>query len=48
VKIVYYGEVVAKYFTELVASEKINPYLKDNGEQKRVGTLVVFIGSLKP
>ena len=43
VKIVYYGYIVSDYFNKLVASEKINPYLKDNGEQKRVGTLVVFI-----
>ena len=43
VKIVYYGELVNKYFTKLVASSNLNPYLKDNGEQKRVGTLAVFI-----
>lgn len=43
VKIVYYGYIVQKYFTVLVANERLTPYLKDNGEQKRVGTLVVFI-----
>lgn len=43
VKIVYYGSLVIKYFNKLVASENLNPYLLDNGEQKRVGTLVVFV-----
>lgn len=43
VRIVYYGSLVSKYFNKLVASDNLNPYLRDNGEQKRVGTLVVFV-----
>ncbi len=26
-----------------MASDSLLPYLKDNGEQKRIGTLVVFL-----
>jgi hypothetical protein len=32
-----------EYLDKLVASESIFKYLKDNGEQKRVGTLVIFL-----
>jgi hypothetical protein len=42
-RITYYGDLQSQYFDKLVASESLLPYLKDNGEQKRVGTLVVFL-----
>jgi hypothetical protein len=42
-RITYYGELKSQYFNQLVASESLLPYLKDNGEQKRVGTLLVFL-----
>jgi len=42
-RITYYGTLQAKYFNKLVASDSLLPYLKDNGEQKRVGTLAVFL-----
>lgn len=42
-RIKYFPELVPKYFDQLVASDSLLPYLLDNGEQKRVGTLVVFI-----
>lgn len=42
-RIVYYNDLRAEYFNELVASATLTPYLMDNGEQKRIGTLVVFI-----
>ena len=42
-KIVYFTEVIFKYLDALVASDTLSPYLKDNGEQKRVGTLVIFM-----
>lgn len=32
-----------EYFNKLVASESLLPFLKDNGEQKRIGTLLVFL-----
>ncbi len=43
VRVTYYGDLQPKYLDKLVASESLLPYLKDNGEQKRVGTLVVYI-----
>ena len=44
VRIVYYGELLPQFMTNnLVASESLLPYLKDNGEEKRVGVLLVFI-----
>jgi hypothetical protein len=43
VRITYYGELKAEYFNYLVASESLIPYLKDNGEQKRIGTLLVYL-----
>ncbi len=43
VRIVYYGELKPEYLKYLVASPSLLPYLIDNGEQKRIGTLVVFI-----
>ena len=33
----------SEYFNYLVASSNLVPFLKDNGEQKRIGTLVVFV-----
>lgn len=42
-RITYYGELKSEYFDQLVASDSLLNYLKDNGEQKRVGTLVVFL-----
>jgi hypothetical protein len=43
VRIVYYGSLQSQYFDQLVASSSLLPYLKDNGEQKRIGTLLVYI-----
>lgn len=43
VRIAYFPELKGSYFDKLVASEKLIPFLKDNGEQKRIGTLVVWI-----
>jgi len=43
VRIVYFSDLRAEYLDYLVASESLVPYLMDNGEQKRIGTLVVFI-----
>lgn len=42
-RITYYGDLRSEYFDKLVASDSLLPYLNDNGEQKRVGTLVVFV-----
>lgn len=42
-RITYYGELKSDYFDKLVASDSLLPYLKDNGEQKRVGTLLVYL-----
>lgn len=42
-KIAYYNELRAEYLDYIVASDSLGPYLLDNGEQKRIGTLVVFI-----
>lgn len=42
-RITYYGELKSQYFNQLVASSSLLPYLKDNGEQKRVGTLLVYV-----
>jgi hypothetical protein len=42
-RITYYNDLRPEYFDKLVASESLLPYLKDNGEQKRVGTLLVFM-----
>lgn len=32
-----------QYFNQLIASDSLLPYLKDNGEQNRVGTLLVYM-----
>eukprot|EP01034_Spumella_vulgaris_P025158 gene25158-31581_t len=42
-RIAYFGDLQTKYLDQLVASDSLLPYLKDNGEQKRIGTLVVFL-----
>jgi hypothetical protein len=42
-RIAYFDSLQVHYFDKLVASDALIPYLKDNGEEKRVGTLVVFI-----
>lgn len=42
-RITYYNDLQPQYFDRLVASDSLLPYLKDNGEQKRVGTLLVYI-----
>ena len=39
----YFPELVPEYFDQLVASDSLLPYLLDNGEQKRIGTLAVFV-----
>jgi len=43
VRIVYTGSIKAEYFDQLIASESLIPFLLDNGEQKRVGTLLVYL-----
>ena len=42
-RITYFADLQSKYFDQLVASDSLLPYLNDNGEQKRIGTLVVFL-----
>jgi hypothetical protein len=42
-RIAYFDSLQVQYFDKLVASDNLVAYLKDNGEEKRVGTLVVFI-----
>ncbi len=42
-RITYFNKLKSEYFDKLVASDSLIQYLKDNGEQKRVGTLVVFV-----
>ena len=43
VRIVYFNSLQPKYFDKLVASPSLLQFLKDNGEQKRLGTLAIFI-----
>jgi hypothetical protein len=43
VRVTYYSELKAEYLQYLIASESLIPYLMDNGEQKRIGTLVVYV-----
>ena len=43
VRIRYFTSLQSQYLNKLSASPSLLPYLLDNGEQKRVGTLVVFI-----
>ena len=42
-RIAYFNDLQVGYFDKLVASDSLLPYLRDNGEEKRVGTLAVFI-----
>lgn len=42
-RVTYYNDLRPEYLDKLVASESLLPYLKDNGEQKRVGTLLVYM-----
>lgn len=42
-RVTYLNYLKTDYFNSLVASESLLSYLKDNGEQKRIGTLAVFI-----
>lgn len=42
-RITYFNKLKSEYFDKLVASDSLLPYLKDNGEQKRIGTLAVFV-----
>ena len=42
-RVVYYNSLQPRYFEHLVASPSLLPFLKDNGEQKRLGTLAIFI-----
>jgi hypothetical protein len=41
-RIKYFPELMPEYFDQLVASDSLLPYLRDNGEQKRVGTYSSF------
>lgn len=43
IRITYFQELKAEYLQYLVASDSLVPYLLDNGEQKRIGTLVVYV-----
>jgi len=43
VRIMYFDSIISKYLPYLVASDSLQPFLKDNGEQKRIGMLAVFI-----
>lgn len=42
-KIKYFNNLRPEYLDYIVASDNLMPYLLDNGEQKAVGTLVVFV-----
>ena len=42
-RIKYTGSLLPQYFDQLIASESLLPFLLDNGEQKRVGTLLVYL-----
>lgn len=42
-QIIYFPQLMPQYLDKLSASAALLPYLLDNGEQKRVGTLVVFV-----
>eukprot|EP00559_Dactyliosolen_fragilissimus_P007630 CAMPEP_0184858194 /NCGR_PEP_ID=MMETSP0580-20130426/3320_1 /TAXON_ID=1118495 /ORGANISM="Dactyliosolen fragilissimus" /LENGTH=210 /DNA_ID=CAMNT_0027354217 /DNA_START=802 /DNA_END=1434 /DNA_ORIENTATION=+ len=43
VKVKYFPYVETKYINSFTANEVLLPYLKDNGEGRRLGTLAVFI-----
>lgn len=42
-KVQYLPYVETRYFELLTANENLLPYLKDNGEGRRLGTLAVFV-----
>lgn len=42
-RIQYLPFVEARYFEQMTANENLIPYLKDNGEGRRLGTLVIFV-----
>lgn len=42
-KVKYFNDLRPEYLNYVVASDTLMPYLLDNGEQKRIGTLVVFV-----
>ena len=42
-RIRYFPSLQSQYLSKLSASPSLLPYLLDNGEQKRIGTLVVFM-----
>jgi hypothetical protein len=42
-RITYHGELKPEYLNYLSASDSLLPYLLDIGEQKRIGTLLVYI-----
>lgn len=42
-RVQYLSYIEEKYFDQLSGNENLIPYLKDNGEGRRVGTLAVFI-----
>lgn len=42
-RIRYTGKILPQYFDKLIASESLLPFLLDNGEQKRIGTLLVYL-----
>lgn len=42
-RITYYNELRPEYFDQLVASPSLLQFLKDNGEQKGIGTLLVYV-----
>lgn len=42
-KVQYLPYVEERYFELLTANENLLPYLKDNGEGRRLGTLAVFV-----
>ena len=43
VKISYFPNVKTKYFANMTANDNLLQYLKDNGEGRRLGTLVVYV-----
>ena len=43
VRIQYLSYLETKYFDQMTANDNLLPYLKDNGEGRRLGTLAVFL-----
>eukprot|EP01041_Mallomonas_annulata_P001604 gene1604-3096_t len=42
-RVAYFNDIRPEYLKYLVASDSLLPFLNDNGEQKRIGMLAVFI-----